>query len=76
MGNLETESCFLNFHEIGASLRNIHKPRVHSLCLEPVQLALLYVWSWSEEPIQKNKPRLEVQRRYLIMKNENVVEIV
>jgi len=51
-------SCFLHFHEIGASPRNIHQPVVDFLVAgQSTQLASLYAWSWSEEPTWKNKPR-------------------
>jgi len=33
---------------------------------QPAQSTSLYAWSWSEEPLGKNKPQVEVPRRYLI----------
>jgi len=46
MDDLEAESCFLHFHEIGTLLRNIHKPVVDFFVFgQPTQSISLYAWS-------------------------------
>lgn len=66
--DLEIESCFLHFQEIGASPKNIHQPVV-DFCVfgHPSQSKSLYAWSCIDAPVRKKKPQLEVPSRYLII---------
>jgi hypothetical protein len=67
--DLETQSCFLHFHEIKASPRKMHQPVIDFLVFgQPAQLASLYEVKLRVNCVGKNNPRVGDPIKYLIIR--------
>uniref|UniRef100_A0A0V0GI63 Putative ovule protein n=1 Tax=Solanum chacoense TaxID=4108 RepID=A0A0V0GI63_SOLCH len=67
--DFDTRSCFLLFQDINDSPRNMHQPETErQVSGHPAQSESLKALRRIGEPLGKNNPRVDVPRRYRMMR--------